>query len=41
MANNVSRQASQGMVRKAIIDCADQFEFDLAEALDRALNGGR
>lgn len=41
MANNVSRQATTGMVRTAVAQCADQFEFDLAEALDRALNGGR
>lgn len=39
MANNVSAQAVSGMVRKALGETEDQFEFDLAEAIERAWEG--
>jgi hypothetical protein len=39
MRSNVSRQAPHGMVRSTLIAIAPQFEFDLNEALDKALGG--
>lgn len=36
MNNNISKQAPSGMIRKAIGEIADIFEFDLAEALEAA-----
>ena len=39
MRSNVSKQAPHGMVRKALGETEDAFQFDLEEAIERAWNG--
>lgn len=40
MTSNVSKQAPHGMVRKALGEVEEQFEFDLEEAVERAWGSG-